>query len=300
MRLYFILELFEETQNRAYLLKNLTKTKKKGINDFAKDYYENFPVASFLIPKAYRKDIAAIYWFARSADDIADEGNLEPEKRLALLDKFESDFKDALNGSGESVYFKFLAETILINKLDPKNFTNLISAFKQDVTKKNYSTFSEILGYCARSANPVGRILLELFNIADEEARLNSDKVCTALQLTNFYQDTIIDLEKGRNYYPQDEINMFAVTQNMFELKENNPNIKALVKHNVERTQQLFDEGKNLLNYLNGRFKIEIKWTIAGGEKILEKIGKNDYDVFSVRPKLNKLDFIILFVKSIF
>lgn len=281
-------------------MKNIAKTNKKSINDLTEDHYENFPVASFLIPKTYRKDIAAIYRFARSADDIADEGNLEPEKRLALLDKFESDFKDSLNGFGGSVYFKFLAETIRKNNLDPKNFTNLISAFKQDVTKKNYSTFSEILDYCEKSANPVGRILLELFNIKDEKAKLNSDKICTALQLTNFYQDTTIDLEKGRNYYPQDEINMFAVNQNMFELKKNNPNIKALVKHNVERAQQLFDEGKNLFNYLNGRFKIEIKWTIAGGEKILEKIRKNDYDVFSVRPKLNKLDFIILFVKSIF
>ncbi|MCK7524640.1 MAG: squalene/phytoene synthase family protein [Ignavibacteriales bacterium] len=143
-------------------------------------------------------------------------------------------------------------------------------------------------------------MLLELFNISDEDALINSDKICTALQLTNFYQDTLIDIEKGRNYYPQNEMKMFNVTKKMFELKENNPNIKALVKHNVERAQSLFDEGKNLLKYLNGRFKIEIKWTIAGGEKILDKIRKNDYDVFTKRPKLDKVDFILLLVKSIF
>jgi len=281
----------------------LIKTKKNGktkIIDLTEGHYENFPVASLLIPKNYRKEIAVIYWFARSADDIADEGNIDPENRLAMLNKFELDFKDALNGSGENSNLKFLAETIIKHNLDPKNFTDLISAFKQDVTKKSYSTFSEILDYCSRSANPVGRILLALFKITDEQAKIYSDKVCTALQLTNFYQDTNIDFEKGRNYYPQDEISMFKITQNMFELKENNPNIKALVKHNVERTKLLFDEGKKLLNYLNGRFKIEIKWTIAGGEKILEKIRKNDYDVFSARPKLSKLDFVFLLVKNIF
>lgn len=281
----------------------MIKTKKNGktkIIDLTEGHYENFPVASLLIPKNYRKEIAVIYWFARSADDIADEGNIDPENRLAMLEEFESDFEKALNFSGENSNLKFLAETIIKHNLDPKNFTDLISAFKQDVTKKSYSTFSEILDYCSRSANPVGRILLALFKITDEQAKIYSDKVCTALQLTNFYQDTNIDFEKGRNYYPQDEISMFKITQNMFELKENNPNIKALVKHNVERTQLLFDEGKKLLNYLNGRFKIEIKWTIAGGEKILEKIRKNDYDVFSARPKLSKLDFVFLLVKNIF
>lgn len=281
----------------------MIKTKKNGktkIIDLTEGHYENFPVASFIIPKNYRKEIAVIYWFARSADDIADEGNIDPENRLAMLDEFESDFEKALNFSGENSNLKFLAQTIIKHNLDPKNFTDLISAFKQDVTKKSYSTFSEILDYCSRSANPVGRILLALFKITDEQAKIYSDKVCTALQLTNFYQDTNIDFEKGRNYFPQDEISMFKITQNVFELKENNPNIKALVKHNVERTQLLFDEGKKLLNYLNGRFKIEIKWTIAGGEKILEKIRKNDYDVFSARPKLSKLDFVFLLVKNIF
>jgi phytoene/squalene synthetase len=167
------------------------------------------------------------------------------------------------------------------------------------VVKKDYHNSDEVLDYCKRSANPVGRILLELYNINEEKAIISSDKICTALQLTNFYQDTFIVIEKGRIYYPQDEMKMFAVTQNMFELKKNNPNIKALVKHNVERAQALFDDGKNLLKYLNGRFKIEIKWTIAGGEKILDKIRKNDYDVFTKRPKLDKIDFISLFIKSI-
>jgi squalene synthase HpnC len=264
------------------------------------NHYENFPVASFLIPKYYRNDIALVYWFARTADDLADEGDAAKEKRLYELDKFELEFQKSLNGGSKNFYFNQLSKTINSNNLTISYFTDLLSAFKQDVLKKEYESYDEVLDYCRRSANPVGRILLELFKVRNEEALESSDKICTALQLTNFYQDTLIDLEKGRNYYPQDEMKIFNVTQKMFELKENNPNIKALVKHNVERAQILFDEGKSLLKYLNGRFKIEIKWTIAGGEKILEKMRQNNYDVFSERPKLNKIEFILLLAKNIF
>jgi squalene synthase HpnC len=280
--------------------KNNLKNLEANVSNLAKDHYENFPVASFLIPKNFRNDVAIVYWFARSADDLADEGNVKPEKRLDELDKFELEFNKSLKGEPNNLYFNQLAKTISDNKLSTRYFFDLLSAFKQDVVKKEYENFDDILDYCKRSANPVGRILLELFNINDEDALICSDKICTALQLTNFYQDTLLDLEKGRNYYPQNEMIMYNVTKKMFELKENNPNIKALVKHNVERAQSLFDEGKNLLKYLDGRFKIEIKWTIAGGDKVLDKIRKNEYNVFTKRPKLDKVDFILLLVKSIF
>ena len=281
-------------------MKNNIKNLKKNELSLAKHHYENFPVASFLIPKYYRKDVTIVYWFARTADDLADEGNVESNKRLDELNNFEIEFNKSLDGRYDNFYFSQLSKTIHDKKLSTGNFIDLLSAFKQDVVKKNYDSFEEVLDYCKRSANPVGRILLELFNINEEQAIISSDKICTALQLTNFFQDTAIDVEKGRNYYPQNEMKKFNVTQKMFELKENNPNIKALVKHNVERAQILFDDGKNLLKYLNGRFKIEIKWTLAGGEKILDKIRKNDYDVFTKRPKLDKIDFISLFIKSIF
>ena len=127
-------------------------------------------------------------------------------------------------------YFNQLSKTISNKKLSTKYFFDLLSAFKQDVVKKEYENYDEVLDYCKRSANPVGRILLELFNINEKEAIISSDKICTALQLTNFFQDTVIDIEKGRNYYPQNEMKMFDVLQKMFELKENNPNIKALCK----------------------------------------------------------------------
>lgn len=281
-------------------MKNHFKDSEKDVLNLAKNHYENFPVASFLIPKNYRNDVAIIYWFARTADDLADEGNVTTEKRLEELNNFENEFRKSLKGNSEKFYFNQLSKTINDKKLSDGFFLDLLSAFKQDVVKKEYENYDEVLDYCKRSANPVGRILLEVFNVKEEDAFVNSDKICTALQLTNFYQDTVIDIEKGRNYYPQNEMQMFNVTKNMFELKENNPNIKALVKHNVERAQSIFDEGKNLLKYLNGRFKIEIKWTIAGGEKVLDKIRKNGYDVYTRRPKLDKMDFISLLVKSIF
>jgi squalene synthase HpnC len=281
-------------------LENYSQNIDQNFYDLTRNHYENFPVSSFLIPGNYRKDIAIVYWFARTADDVADEGSFNIGSRLENLNRFENDFLNSFNSESEIFNFRMLKETIENRKLSKHHFLDLISAFKQDVIKKRYESLDEVLDYCKRSANPVGRILLELFKIDDKNAIIYSDKICTALQLTNFYQDTKIDFEKGRIYYPKSEMEMFSVTEKMFELKENNPNIKVLVKHNVHRAQNLFDEGKKLLEYLSGRFKYEIKWTIAGGEKILDKIRKHDYDVFSNRPQLNRIDFLMLLAKNIF
>lgn len=276
----------------------------KGIENYIKDlatkHYENFPVNSFLIPKKLREDVAIIYWFARTADDLADEGNESEAKRLDRLIEFEKEFKLASEGKSDNEYFLKLNNTITKHSLTKTHFIDLLSAFKQDVTKKRYNNFAELKDYCRRSANPIGRIILELFNIKNENANKFSDMICTALQLTNFYQDTIIDFEKGRLYYPIEDLERFSVTESMFQKKDFNPDLLALVKFNVERAQVLFDEGKNILTFLKGRLKLEIKWTIAGGELILAKIRKNNFNVFHKRPILSKLDYIIILVKSIF
>lgn len=266
----------------------------------SKQHYENFPVASFLLPKNKRDDIAIVYWFARTADDIADEGQFSASERISALDEFENNFIDSLRQKYADSKFKILSDVVIRNNLNPKYFTDLISAFKQDVTKNRYNNFAEILDYCNRSANPVGRIVLNIFNIFNEDAYKYSDLICTALQLTNFYQDVEIDYAKGRIYFPLDEMNRFQVTENMFEMKENNHNFSALLKHSVNRTRDFFTEGKNLFRFLKGRLKLEIKWTVAGGEKILSKIEKNDFQIFGKRPKLNKTDFISILLKSIF
>jgi|SRR5690554_1016504 len=272
----------------------------REVISFAKNHYENFPVVSFLVPAEYRKHIAVIYWFARTADDIADEGNLSEDERINKLNEFEEKLTCALEGNSKNNCEIALINTIKSNNLDPVHFYNLLKAFKQDVVKKRYSSFDELLDYCKYSANPVGRLILELFNIRDEKAFLLSDKICTALQLTNFYQDVKVDFLKGRIYIPKDEMDKFKVTEKSFELKENSLNFQQLLRHNISRTQNMFDEGKELLNYLTGRLKLEIKWTILGGEAILKKIKKINYNVLNIRPELNKREYFYLALKSIF
>ncbi len=266
--------------------------------DYAKNHYENFPVVSVLVPKHLRKHVAIIYWFARTADDIADEGSLSSDERIKMLDKFENRLLELLKGNFTSSFELALYTTIKVKNLSSDHFYSLLKAFKQDVVKKRYENFYALLGYCQNSANPVGRLILELNEIRKSEAFEFSDKICTALQLTNFWQDSAIDFAKGRIYYPEDEMQNFGVIEKMFELKENNLNLKALVKHNVERTEKLFNEGNKLLEYLNGRLKYEIKWTILGGRSILKQIEKNNYNVLQQRPALTKKDFFILLLKS--
>lgn len=277
---------------------NTVSAYKKALG-FAKCHYENFPVVSFLIPKKLRKDVAIIYWFARTADDYADEGNLTQEQRLKKMNSFEARLTALLSGEIKDEYELALYETIRKNKLSPEHFYNLLKAFKQDVIKKRYYNFTELEEYCRNSANPVGRLILELFNIRNPEALAYSDNICTALQLTNFYQDIKSDYQKGRIYLPMDEMEYFGVEEKVFQLNENSLNFKRLIKYNIERTRALFDSGKNLLSFLDGKLKIEIKWTILGGEAILKKIEDADYDAIHQRPKLSGKDFFLLLIKSI-
>jgi squalene synthase HpnC len=264
----------------------------------AKSHYENFPVVSLLIPKKFRDDIAVIYWFARTADDYADEGNYSSSIRLEKLQAFEYRFKSSLKDNPDTELEIALRNTIITQRLNPEYFFNLLKAFKQDVMKNRYEDFIEVMDYCSNSANPVGRILLELFDVRNEKAFYLSDKICTALQLTNFIQDTSIDFSKGRIYYPLDEMEKFGVNEKMFEMSEISHNLKKLIEFSVNRVQSMFDEGKSLLEFLSGRFKYEIAWTIRGGEEILSKIRGSDFDVFTKRLVLTKTDYLKLLFKS--
>jgi squalene synthase HpnC len=264
----------------------------------AKSHYENFPVVSLLIPKKFRNDIAVIYWFARTADDFADEGNYSSSIRLEKLQAFEDRLKSLLKDNSATQFEAALSNTIIQRRLNPKYFFNLLKAFKQDVIKTRYTDFNEVMDYCSNSANPVGRILLELFDIRDDKAFYYSDRICTALQITNFIQDTKIDFGKGRIYYPFDEMEKFGVNEKMFEMNEISFNLKKLIEFSVNRIRSMFDEGKPLLEFLSGRFKYEIAWTIKGGEEILNKIRGADFDIFTKRPVLTKTDYLKLFIKS--
>ena len=269
---------------------NLEHAYQDAIN-FTKSHYENFPVISYLIKKELRKHTAIIYQFARQADDIADEGNFQPEQRLKLLNEYENSLINCLNGKAENGFWFALNNTIKEKHLSKENFLDLLKAFKQDVTKKKYENYNELLDYCKKSANPVGRIILELHGIKDKNAFKFSDDICTALQLTNFYQDVSIDFQKDRIYIPKEEMQQYKVEEHFFEIKENNSKFQALIKFEVERVEKLFINGRNLLRYLPFMLKIQILLTIKGGEVILEKIKKNNYDVLNKRLTLTKIDF---------
>lgn len=263
-----------------------------------KSHYENFPVVSLLIPKKFRNDIAIIYWFARTADDFADEGIYSSSIRLKKLQTFGDRLNSLLQLNSATNLEAALKNTIVTRRINPEYFFDLLKAFKQDVIKARYQNFGEVLNYCSNSANPIGRILLELFNIRVDKAFYYSDQICTALQITNFIQDTKIDFNKGRIYFPIDEMGKFGVDEKMFEMNKISFNLKKLIEFSVNRTQSMFDEGKPLLEFLSGRFKHEIAWTVKGGEEILNKIRGADFDIFTKRPVLTKTDYLKLFIKS--
>ncbi len=263
---------------------------------FAKSHYENFPVLSFLIPKKLYKHVAVVYQFARQADDIADEGDFTSDKRIELLNEFELSLNQSLNGKSINPFWNALANSIITKKLNPENFSNLLIAFKQDVAKKRYLTHDELLNYCKHSANPVGRIILELNGIYDDDAKKYSDKICTALQLTNFLQDVARDYKIERIYIPTEEMEKFGVAENTFHLEKINSNFINLMKAEVNNAFNYFYEGKKLLPFLPFRLRQQIRWTINGGEGILKKIENINYDVLNSRPKFSKTDLVkILF-----
>ena len=265
---------------------------------YARAHYENFPVISFLVKKELRKHVAVIYWFARTADDIADDPNLADEEKMIKLNHFETRLTSLLLGNFENDYEIALHNTITVMQLSSDLFYDLLTAFKRDLIKKRYLSFGELMDYCKYSANPVGRLILELYGIRDNNIFHYSDKICTALQLINFYQDVKIDYDMDRIYFPLDEMSRFSVTENMFELNKINLNLEKLVKYNIDRADKILEEGKKLLDFLPYRLKIEIKWTLLGGKGILNKIRKNSFDIF-IRPKLSKIDFLMMLFESI-
>ncbi|HEY8966362.1 MAG TPA: squalene synthase HpnC [Candidatus Methylacidiphilales bacterium] len=280
-----------------------------------KAHYENFPVG-WLMPKAKIKHVHAIYAFARHTDDLADEGYASghdfggeippqptPEQRLAALEKWEiglNSFDDpqAAQRTGEPI---LIALHATIRELDlPKSlFTDLLSAFKQDVTKTRYANHAEILDYCRRSANPIGRLVLLLNGFRDEEKFRQSDAICTGLQVANFWQDVSVDLLKDRIYLPQDEMAAHGVTVDDLKAGRSTPAFKALVKAQVAKAWDLFEEGKGLSRQLPIPLKWEIAVTWLGGTTILRKIERLGYDTLRTRPKLGKLDLPLLFLRTL-
>lgn len=261
-------------------------------------HYENFPVASWLIPRIKRKHIFAVYAFARIADDIADEGDESKDQKKEHLKIYRDDF---LNNSNFNNYPHFPALWATINKFDIPTvlFTDLIEAFIQDNEKSIYDNFDELLNYCSKSANPVGRIILHLFNYKNEKMFQLSDNICTALQLTNFWQDISIDIKEERYYIPQDDMRKFKVSIDELKSQKFDSDVRELIRFQVERTNNLFHAGEDLLNHLQGLLKLEIKLTILGGRRILNKIERMHYNTLTDRPKISLFDKLSLLFRLI-
>ncbi len=257
------------------------------------DHYENFPVASLLWPARLRHPIEAIYRFARGADDIADEGCADNEERLHDLAGYKAELDRIAQGQRpDSPEFVVLGQVIADWKLPLPLFHDLIDAFAQDVVKKRYADYPELLDYCRRSANPVGRLLLHLFDRASTENLQRSDCICSALQLINFWQDIAIDWAKERVYLPQEDLARFGVDEQMIAEQRCTPEWVALLDFQVKRSRELMLAGAPLVHQLPGRFGWEIRLTVQGGLRILEKIENARGDIFRQRPVLGPIDWM--------
>ncbi|MEO1957858.1 MAG: squalene synthase HpnC [Methylophilaceae bacterium] len=271
----------------------------------AKQHYENFPVASIALPKALRYPISLIYHFARFADDFADEGDYTQAERLDLLQDYvaELDIIKA-NGSSESAFFVEFAQMIRGRKLPLAPFFDLLDAFKQDVTKTRYANFDEVLDYCKRSANPIGTLLLHLFNKATPENLVYSDNLCSALQLINFYQDITIDFDDEfhprRIYCCQDEMQQFGITEAQIAAQQGNVDWERFMRFNVERAEAMLQAGKPLGRILPGRMGLEMRLIIGGGETIIRKLKTVKGDVFNQHPTIKAWDWPNILFKALF
>ncbi len=273
-----------------------------------RDHYENFPVAR-LVPRRLQPAVAAVYAFARTADDMADEdyegpNRRQPQERLDQLRAFEN----ALLASDRSQpvpvewdwIFTALADTRYEHQLPLSLFTDLVSAFSQDVTVKRYATFASVLDYCRRSANPVGRLVLLLHGFRDEERFAQSDAICTALQLANFWQDVAVDWRKDqRVYVPQEDWSRFGVTEADFAAPAASAGFKACLRFQVERTRGLFAQGRPLPRSLPFPLSLEIRVTWLGGSAILDKVIAQDCDTLRARPKVGKGDKVRILLKAL-
>ncbi len=296
------------TQNEAYAY----------CTELARRHYENFPVGR-LVGAKLAPHVHAVYAFARHADDLADEGYAEgfdfrdktlgeaglatyqptQQERLAALQHWE----DELTGPDlPGIHPILIATRATIRELDlPVTlFTDLLSAFKQDVVKTRYANHAEILDYCRRSANPVGRLVLLLHGHREPEKMAASDAICTALQLANFWQDVSVDLLKDRIYLPADDRAAHGVTEDDLKARRYGPAYRALLKQQADRACALFAQGRNLSRALPWPLSWEIRMTWLGGRRILDKIVALDYDTLHTRPKLTKWDVPGLILKTVF
>jgi squalene synthase HpnC len=264
------------------------------------DHYENFPVASILLPRRLVPAVEAIYAFARSADDIADEGDAAPAERLAALARYRAGLDGIARGDPAlSPVFARLAGVVEQYQLALEPFYDLLSAFEQDVAVTSYADFASLLDYCRRSANPVGRLMLALYGAADARNVVDSDAICSALQLINFIQDVALDRFKGRIYLPLEDVLRFGLDPAALSAWHADAAFRALLAFEVERARALMLSGAPLAKRLPGRIGWELRLVVQGGLRILERIEMAGYDVFERRPVLGWRDWLVMLWRAI-
>jgi len=263
----------------------------------AREHPENFPVASWLLPRDVRKHVAVIYAFARAADDFADEPGRIPSERLALLDHWHRQLTASEPARG---LFAALSETRREFSLPLGLFEDLLNAFRQDVVKSRYETWAEVFEYCRRSANPVGRLVLRVFGYDDPALDRASDAVCTALQLTNFWQDFAVDWRRGRLYLPLEEWQPRGATTADLDRGVISAAWEGALDRAATRTRELFETGRPVADGVHGRLRYELRATWLGGMRILDRLEATRFDVFDNRPKLRLPDALVIALKVVF
>ncbi|MBT3602320.1 MAG: squalene synthase HpnC [Candidatus Latescibacteria bacterium] len=252
-------------------------------------HYENFPVGSILIPKHLRPHVHAIYAFARTADDYADEPGFTPQERLEQLQIWEDNLLTCQQSPVGPIFIA-LAQTISTQQIPIQLLQDLLTAFRMDVQNNRHESLEALHHYCTYSANPVGRLILHLFGYRTPLAGQQSDAICSALQLANFWQDIAIDYSRDRIYLPKQDMANFGVTEADLKQQNTTPQFKALLAHLIQHTEQLFHQGFPLLTHVKGRLRYELRLTWLGGMDILKKIPQNGYDIFQNRPTVHKSD----------
>lgn len=270
-------------------------------------HYENFPVASLLCPPHLRPVIAAIYAFARTADDIADEGEATPAQRLADLAAFDADLHAVAQGHAPSPrwadVFMPLQAVLASHRLPVPLLADLLSAFAQDVEKtrdaEGYADRTELLDYCRRSANPVGRLLLHLYGVDGDQALAQSDDICTALQLANFWQDLSVDIPRGRHYLPREDCAAHGACQaELLELRSNSQNARLILDLAAWARASML-RGAPLVHRLPGRAGWELRLVVQGGLRILDKVLALKGASLHTRPRLNPWDWCVMLGRAL-
>jgi hydroxysqualene synthase len=269
----------------------------------ARRHYENFPVASYLVPRNKRDALAAIYAFARCADDFADEGAkgtpaVQADARLQQLADWRQKLQDCYLGEADHPVFVALSDAARRYELSRQHFEDLLRAFELDVHVNRHRNLPSLLAYCSCSANPVGRLVLELFGHRDVERAALSDDICTALQLTNFWQDIAVDLARDRVYLPLEDLARFEYSLDDLRAARVDERWRRLLAFELKRTREMFARGRSLPEEVTPSLRLQLRITWLGGIRILDKIEEAEYDVFRNPPSLGRLDLLGLLVRA--